>query len=78
MKGQMTEVEARKAMGANVRKFRIAKGMTQKELSDATGINRTSIVQIEAGKRVIYALELSPLANALDVRIMQIYPYGCE
>lgn len=74
MNPQMTEVEVRKAMGANVRKFRIARGMTQKELSDATGINRTSIVQIEAGRRAIHALELSSLADALDVRIMQIYP----
>lgn len=50
-------------------KLRREKGITQKEIADRTGIQRTNIVRIESGKYVPTIEVLVKLALALDMTL---------
>lgn len=52
-----------------VRVFRDLRGMTQAALSEASGVNRVYIAEIEAGKKPGSAQTLKALAEALSVQI---------
>jgi transcriptional regulator with XRE-family HTH domain/Zn-dependent peptidase ImmA (M78 family) len=54
-------------VGERVQLARAALGMSQSELADSLGLDRTMVAKIEAGTRRIDALELSRLAAALKV-----------
>jgi transcriptional regulator with XRE-family HTH domain len=54
-------------IGERVQLTRAALGMSQTELADAMGLDRTMVAKIEAGSRRIDALELSRLSTALKV-----------
>lgn len=54
-------------MGERVRESRLAAGMSQAELANAVGLERTKIAKIESGGRQIDALELAKLASSLQV-----------
>ena len=52
-----------------VRVYRDHRGLTQKQLADAAGINPVYLSQIETGKRTGSAKTLASIASALDVEI---------
>ena len=52
-----------------VRVFRDLRGMTQVALSEASGVNRVYIAEIEAGKKPGSAQTLKALASALGVTV---------
>jgi transcriptional regulator with XRE-family HTH domain len=54
-------------VGERLRQVRLATGMSQGELGDLVGLDRTMIAKIEAGTRRVDALELSRFASALRV-----------
>ena len=54
-------------VGERVAEARQAAGFNQGELAERLGIDRTSVVRMEAGERRISALELFQLAEVLDV-----------
>lgn len=54
-------------VGERLRQVRLAFGMSQGELGDLVGLDRTMIAKIEAGSRRVDALELARLASALHV-----------
>lgn len=54
-------------VGERVQDARAAVGMSQSDLADAVGLDRTMIAKIEAGGRRIDALELARLSTALRV-----------
>ena len=57
-------------MGYNVRKYRMAKCMTQAELAKKAGVSRITISHIEnGGKKTILSSTLISLANALGVTV---------
>jgi transcriptional regulator with XRE-family HTH domain len=56
-------------VGNQVRQARLGAGLSQVELGDRVGLDRTMIAKIEAGGRRVDALELIRLATALDVPI---------
>lgn len=56
-------------VGDRVRAARLAAGLTQEELGDRAGLDRTMIVKIESGSRRIDALELIRLSAALQVPV---------
>lgn len=53
-------------IGRNVRRFRLAKGLTQEELSDRCDFDQRYISQIETGQRNLTVLSLYELAQALN------------
>ena len=52
-------------VGARLRQARLASGLTQVQLAERVGLDRTAVVRIEAGGRRIDALELRSLSEAL-------------
>lgn len=58
---------------AEVRK---AKGVTQEQLSEMTGINRVSIAKYETGKAMPSVKNAGRLADALEVSITDIVKAG--
>ena len=65
-------------VGGNVRKFRMAKKMSQQALSDklemmAIYICRGSISRIEDKQRTVTDIELHGIAKALGVSVLDLY-----
>ncbi|MEV4810070.1 helix-turn-helix domain-containing protein [Micromonospora avicenniae] len=56
-------------VGEQIRQARLGAGMSQAELANRIGLDRTMIAKVEAGGRRVDALELIRLASALDVPI---------
>jgi transcriptional regulator with XRE-family HTH domain/Zn-dependent peptidase ImmA (M78 family) len=54
-------------VGEQIRQIRLATGVSQGELGDLVGLDRTMIAKIEAGSRRVDALELVKLSSALRV-----------
>lgn len=52
-------------IGRNVRRFRVAKGLTQEELSNRCDFDQRYISQVETGQRNLTVLSLYELAQAL-------------
>jgi len=55
-------------IGNNVRHLRKKLGLSQEELGDTAGLDRTYIVGIERGERNVSALNIAKLAKALKVK----------
>jgi transcriptional regulator with XRE-family HTH domain len=55
-------------IGNNVRYLRKKMGISQEELGDAAGLDRTYIGGIERGERNVSALNIAKLAKALKVK----------
>ncbi len=65
-------------VGHNVRKFRLKKGMSQKQLSDglelmAIYVCRGSVSRIEDKQRTVTDIELYGIARVLGVSIAELY-----
>jgi len=65
----MTESEEWHEAGERVRRTRLTLGLSQSELGEQVGLDRTMIAKIEAGTRRIDALELIGLSRALGVPV---------
>ncbi|WP_157931823.1 helix-turn-helix transcriptional regulator [Mycobacteroides abscessus] len=57
------EPNEQQAVGQRLRSARETLGLTQEDVSGALGIQRTSVIAMEAGKRNVSALELRRLAR---------------
>ncbi|WP_209305262.1 helix-turn-helix transcriptional regulator [Blastococcus sp. CT_GayMR20] len=57
------EPNEQQAVGARLRAARETLGLTQEDVAGALGIQRTSVIAMEAGKRNVSALELRRLAR---------------
>ncbi len=58
--------------GKEIRRLRIQKGMTQRDLSIRTGINEANISKYERGKQNLRLETLERIATALDVHPVEI------
>ena len=61
------EIEQLKALGANIRKWREKRGLTQEQFAPVVGFTRSYITGIETGKRNISFLNLMKIILALEV-----------
>ncbi len=59
--------------GAIVRKKRVALGYSQEDLAAAAGLDRTYIGGVERGKRNISLLNIKKIADALEVRLRDLF-----
>lgn len=70
------------AVGSRLRQKRLARDLTQKELSDLTGLSLRFLAQVEAGRGNIALTRLATLARALDIPLEDLVadlpPSGAE
>lgn len=57
-----------KTIGNNVRTFRKKTGISQEELGDLAGLDRTYIGGVERGERNISAMNIEKIARALKIK----------
>lgn len=62
----------RKHFARNVRRLRKAKGLTQQQLADAAGINRTFISRLERGHFSATLETVAAVASALEMTAAQL------
>lgn len=60
-------MDAVERFGANVRAQRLARGWTQEELAEKTGLAPVQVSRIERGRREVRLTTLLRLLRALDV-----------
>lgn len=61
--------------GANLKKVRLAKGLTTLDLEVRSGINNGDISKIENGKRNLSFTTLAKLAEGLEVPIKELVDF---
>ena len=61
-------------LGQKVRDSRIKRGLSQGELAEKVGLNRTSIVLIERGEQRVPIHRVVMIARALGVSVMVLIP----
>ena len=64
--------DPRVAFGNALRKFRTAKGISQEKLADLAEIHRTYIGYVERGTRNVALVNMTRIANALDVPLSRL------
>lgn len=62
------------ALGKRIRKFRKRSGLTQEKLAEKVNVSVTHIGLVETGKRRVSLKTLYKIANALGVKIKDIFP----
>lgn len=68
----MPQVDAR-FIGTRIQEERKLAGLSQEELGQQAGLDRTVVNKVENGTRKVTALELSDIATALGVRMMDFF-----
>lgn len=63
---------ARLAFAANLRRARIAKGLSQELLAELAGLHRTYIGSVERGERNISVDNMEQLARAVGVPLVAL------
>lgn len=67
---------SKEKFGYNLRRIRIDKGLTQKNVSERLGYeSQSTLSEIEAGKKGLYADKIPLLADILQVDIEDLYKY---
>jgi transcriptional regulator with XRE-family HTH domain len=61
-------MEVRQRLGSNVKRLRLAMGLSQEDFAHRAGVHRTYISDIELGKRNPTIEIVEQLAGALDVQ----------
>lgn len=65
-------MDMRKLVGRNVRRFRLKKGLTQEELSVASGFSQQYISGLERGLRNPTVVSVYELSQALSVNYLDL------
>jgi transcriptional regulator with XRE-family HTH domain len=60
------------AVGKRIRATRQAKGITQDQLADLTGLNRVHLYRLESGKQSMTLRTLKLIADTLGVRVRDL------
>jgi transcriptional regulator with XRE-family HTH domain len=68
--------DVRRLVGGNVKRLRIAAGITQAELADLVGVDRAYISGLEQGNRNATIVSLWHVAQALDAPIRSLFDEG--
>jgi transcriptional regulator with XRE-family HTH domain len=61
-----------KLFGERVRQLRKQRGLSQEDFASVSGIDRSYMGHIERGERNVTLLKVFQLADALDVRLIEL------
>jgi transcriptional regulator with XRE-family HTH domain len=61
-------MDIRKVFGANVRRYRVAAGLSQEAVAERMGVDRAYVSSVERGAQNVTLLSLWEVAQALRVR----------
>jgi transcriptional regulator with XRE-family HTH domain len=75
-RGTRREDAARRAFGRRVRELRQARGYSQEELAERSGLHRTYISSLERGQRNVGLDNVHVLAEALGVPAAGLFEEG--
>ena len=67
------EQEIQKRFGAQMRKLRQKRGLSQEGLALACGLDRTYVGSVERGERNISLINIYAIASALGVPVKEIF-----
>ncbi len=62
-------------VGKRVKELRNKLGVSQEELADLAGLDRTYITSVECGKRNISIVNIEKLAKALKVSLSEFFTF---
>lgn len=62
-------------VGKRVKELRNRLGVSQEELADLAGLDRTYITSVECGRRNISIVNIEKLANALKVSLAEFFTF---
>ena len=71
----MTDEEYYKAVGANIKKIRLEKGIKQIELANNCEFDRQHLFKIENGELNLTLKTLRKLAESLDVTVIDLLKF---
>lgn len=60
-------------IGDNIEKYRTKAGLTQAELAEKVGYDRTTITRWEQGTREPFASQVKAIAKVLNVDVAKLY-----
>ena len=63
------------SVGKRVKELRNKLGISQEELADLAGLDRTYITSVECGKRNISIVNIEKLATSLNVSIKEFFNF---
>ena len=61
-----------RALGAVVRTFRLARGLTQERLAEGAGLHTTYVSDVERGRRNIGIINVDRMARALATDLVEL------
>jgi transcriptional regulator with XRE-family HTH domain len=66
-------MDIKQKFGANVKKYRLKRGLSQEALALESGLDRTYIPGIEKGERNVTIIVIEKISNGLNVEIKQLF-----
>jgi transcriptional regulator with XRE-family HTH domain len=64
--------DIQRVVAERIKKIRKAKGITQEQLAELAGLNRTHLYRLESGKQSMTLRTLKLVADALNVRVREL------
>jgi XRE family transcriptional regulator, regulator of sulfur utilization len=64
--------DIQRVVAERIKKIRKAKGITQEQLAELAGLNRTHLYRLESGKQSMTLRTLKIVADALAVRVREL------
>jgi transcriptional regulator with XRE-family HTH domain len=64
--------DIQRVVADRIKKIRKAKGITQEQLAELAGLNRTHLYRLESGKQSMTLRTLKLVADALNVRVREL------
>jgi transcriptional regulator with XRE-family HTH domain len=61
-----------RVVGERIKKIRKAKGLTQDQFAELTGLNRVHLYRLETGRQSMTLRTLKLIADTLDVRVRDL------
>lgn len=71
-------MDIKELVGRRVKQLRTQLGVSQEELADLAGLDRTYITSVECGRRNISIVNIEKLATALNVSLAEFFTFQGE